>query len=254
MPAPLLETQGLVRRFGGFVAVDDVHLTIRRGEFHSLIGPNGAGKTTLLNLLSGDLTPTEGRIFYGGQEITGRSLWQRARLGISRAYQLTHLFPRLSAFENVRLAVQSLHGAGVIRDWWIPTRSLAAVQEKTMALLEEVGLAAKASLPALALSHGDQRKLELAMALALDPEVLLLDEPTAGMAVEEVPGILAVIGRVFSRGNLTIVMVEHRMDIVLKLSQRITVMHLGRLLAQGTPVEIVQDRRVQEAYLGGLSG
>lgn len=256
----ILETRDLSRRFGGFTAVDRVNLSIRAGEFHAIIGPNGAGKTTLFNLLSGDLQPTAGQILWKGADITRLPAHHRVHLGIGRSYQLTNLFPSLTALENVRLAVQARLNKATrgspasLRLGFLPATRFAEVKERARAVLTEVGLAGREGVEARALSHGDQRKLEIAMLLACDPELLLLDEPTAGMSHDEVPEMLEVIGRLRRDGRRTVVLVEHKLDIVLNTSDRITVLHLGRVIASGTPEEIVRDETVQAAYLGGFNG
>jgi len=267
--ADVLEIRGLTKHFGGFAALADVSFTVRQGTLHSIIGPNGAGKTTLFNLLSGVLKPTAGKIFLRGRDITGLPPHRIARLGLGRAFQLTHLFPNLTVLENVRLAVQAQAAAGREapgaaglrgRRWparwvmWQPAERVGPFVERAAEIVDQVGLAGKEQVPAHALSHGDQRKLDLAIALALDPDVLLLDEPTAGVSREEVPAIVAVIERIRREGRRTILLVEHKMEIVLNISDRITVLQHGRFLAEGTPAEIVANPAVQAAYLGDEYG
>ncbi len=255
---PILETQGLTKRFGGFVALDKVELQIRAGEFHAVIGPNGAGKTTLFNLLTGDLTPSEGRIIWLGRDMSRLAPHLRVHLGIGRSYQITNLFPNLTVLENVRLAVQA-GAAGNRAGWpapgWLRLPAAARLEGPALQadrVLDQVGLLAMRGERVRTLSHGDQRKLELAMVLASDPHLLLLDEPTAGMSHEEVPAILDVIRSLRESGRRTVVLVEHKMDVVLALSDRITVLNLGRVIASGPPDVIVDDETVQAAYLGGM--
>lgn len=248
----LLETRALSKHFGGLKAVDDVSLQVAEGHFHSIIGPNGAGKTTLFNLLSSALKPTSGQVFLRGEEITNLPSHRMAHLGIGRSYQITNIFPTLTVFENVRLAAQAL-GKDNFR-LLTPIGSLKHYAEKAELAVEAVGLDRSAAMPALALNHGEKRKLELAILLAQDPEILLLDEPTAGLASEAVPEFMAMIDQVRRAGAKTVVLVEHNMNVVMSLSDRITVMHQGRLLAEGTPLEISADAEVQRAYLGEMYG
>ncbi len=245
----LLETQDLSKHFGGLKAVEGVDLRVRQGSLHAIIGPNGAGKTTLLNLICGHLRPTRGRIFFQGQEVTGASPDRMARMGIGRTFQVTQLFPSLSVLEHVRLAAHaSLSGHW---RWWRDYRAWQAPLERAWATLERVGLKEKAWLPATALPHGDQRRLELAMALAQAPRLILLDEPAAGLSVEQIPALMTLI-RSLVDGHVTVVLVEHNMEVVMHLAQRITVMHQGQILAEGTPAEIAANPEVQSAYLGTL--
>ena len=250
MSAPLLQTEHISRSFGGLHAVRDVSINVQPGEVYAIIGPNGAGKTTFFNIISGTLRPDAGRIFFKGREITALPLRKMAHLGIGRAFQITSLFPTLSAGENVRLAAQAC-GNDNLR-FWRHSASFKRYIERADSVLEQVGLAAKAHLPTSALSHGEKRKLELALLLASEPELLLLDEPTAGMASNQVPELLEVIDQLRSSGKHTIMLVEHRMDVVMKVSDRIMVMHSGAMLAEGTPQEIANNDQVQQAYLGGL--
>jgi branched-chain amino acid transport system ATP-binding protein len=249
---PILETRDLRREFGALVAVDDVSIEIAEGALHSIIGPNGAGKTTLFNLISGTLAPTGGRVFYRGEDITDHPIHRTIHRGIGRSFQITNLFPNLTVLENVRLAVQALGGDSF--------RVLASHRRhpgyvtRAMEVLEQVGLSDKAGQLAGTLPHGDQRKLELGMILAPDPDVLMLDEPTAGMAAEQVPQLIALVQEIHSSGTKTVVLVEHNMNVVMSVSDRITVMHQGALLAEGTPAEISANEAVQTAYLGALYG
>ena len=246
----ILETQRLRKEFGALVAVDDVTMQIEAGSLHSIIGPNGAGKTTLFNLVSGTLEPTAGRVFYRGEDITDTPVYRTIHRGIGRSFQITNIVPNLSVFENVRLAGQAM-GSGSFR-LFRSHRSLAAPAARARQVLERVGLADKAMVPARTLPHGDQRKLELGMILAPDPDVLMLDEPTAGMAAEQVPELMALVQEIQTAGDKTVVLVEHNMNVVMAVSDRITVMHQGALLAEGSPAEISADERVQTAYLGEL--
>ncbi len=248
----LLETRELTKRFGGLTAVAGVSLQIARNSLHTIIGPNGAGKTTFFNLLCGNIKPTSGTVLLNGRDITGLPVHQAIRHGIGRSFQITNLFPNLTAFEHVRLAAQALSP----RRFRMFGRAAAMPEAvaRSYAALELVGLHTEAQTIASALSHGDKRRLELAMLVAPDPAVLMLDEPTAGMASEQIPQLVDVIGRIRASGNKTIVLVEHRMDVVMSVSDRITVMHQGAVLAEGAPREIAANQQVQQAYLGGLYG
>ncbi|KIL53137.1 ABC transporter ATP-binding protein [Jeotgalibacillus campisalis] len=244
-----MQTKDLTIQFGGHTAVDHVSFTLPEKQFKSVIGPNGAGKTTFFNLLSGELKPTKGEIFYKGESLRGVSAVDRTRLGIGRSYQITNVFPNLTVFENVRLAVQSK--SKIRYPFWKSAHSYHELAEETHELLKQVLLDNKAQLFASQLSHGEKRKLEIAMLLALDTEVLLLDEPTAGMSLEEVPAILNVIHSIKEQGTKTILLIEHKMDMILDLSDSIMVLFNGKLLADGTPGEIMENETVQQAYLGG---
>ncbi len=246
----ILEARRLRKQFGGLAAVDDVSLSIKRGSVHSIIGPNGAGKTTLFNLLTGTYKPTAGQVFFKGEDITHVPLHRRAHLGLGRSFQITNIFPNLTVLENVRLAAQAMSEV----NFHLLRRAdhFKSFIERAQQVLEWVGLADMAGLPATVLPHGGKRKLELAILLAPDPEVLLLDEPTAGMASEQVPELMATIQEVRRQGNKTIVLVEHNMNVVMNISDIITVMNLGKLLAEGTPAEVSANRTVQAVYLGEL--
>ncbi len=248
----LLEGRELRKEFGGLVAVDDVNIQVRAGDLHSIIGPNGAGKTTLFNLLTGNLKPTRGTVWFKGQDITHQPLFRRTHLGIGRSFQITNIFPNLTVLENVRLAAQA-RGGDSFKFWW-HYRHFKQYLDEAMQAITQVGLFDKANIPAVILPHGDQRKLELAILLASDAELLLLDEPTAGMATEQVPMLLEIIQTVRATGNRTIMLVEHNMNVVMNISDRITVMHQGAVLAEGTPAEITRNATVQKAYLGELYG
>lgn len=248
----ILETQNLRKDFGGLVAVADVSLKVKANSLHSIIGPNGAGKTTFFNLLSGDLKPTHGRVIYKGRDITDLPAHRTAHLGIGRSYQITNIFPALTVFENIRIAAQAL-GKDNFK-FWQHHRHFSSYVELTHQVIEQVGLTAQMDTPAQLLAHGDKRKLELAIILAADVELLLLDEPTAGMAREEIPLLMEIIDQIRKGGDKTIMLVEHKMDLVMNVSDWITVMHQGRVLAEGTPAEIATNDTVQSAYLGDLYG
>jgi branched-chain amino acid transport system ATP-binding protein len=250
MPNILLETHNLRKAFGALVAVDDVSVQVQAGTIHSIIGPNGAGKTTFFNLLSGNIEPTAGRVVYKGKDITRVPLHRTAHIGIGRSFQITNLFPNLTVLENVRLACQAL-GKDNFR-FYRPAGHFKRYEERSRAVLQQVGLGQRALQLARTLPHGDQRKLELGIILASDPELLLLDEPTAGMAAEQVPELMALIKQIHNTGSKTIILVEHNMNVVMSISDRITVMHQGQVLAEGTPAEIAANETVQSAYLGGL--
>ena len=238
-------------RFGGHVAVDHVTLDVAPATLKSIIGPNGAGKTTLFNLLSGQYRPTAGRILYKGRDVTGKNAAARTRLGIGRSFQLTNIFPTLSVLENVRLAVQARRGLG----WnaWRDYRSFPALEDRAYELLETVLLASRWNAVAAELAHGEKRKLEIGILLALEPEVLLLDEPTAGMSLEEVPGIIGLIERIKAGRERTIILVEHKIGMVMALSDSIAVLKDGRLIADDSPDAIGRNPEVQAAYFGGAT-
>lgn len=248
--ASIIETKDLTIMFGGHTAVDHVNFSVSQNQFTSIIGPNGAGKTTFFNLLSGQLRPTSGEVYFKGENITKLSPTARTRKGIGRSFQITNVFPNLTVLENVRLAVQSKEG--VRYQMLAHFRKYKKFEEKALDILALVLLDNKANQIAKNLAHGEKRKLEIAMLLALDTEVLLLDEPTAGMSVEEVPAILEVIKKIKAEGNRTIVLIEHKMDMILDLSDEVMVLFNGTLLATGTPEEIMNNETVQSAYLGGL--
>jgi branched-chain amino acid transport system ATP-binding protein len=245
---PVLETRDLTIRFGGHVAVNAVSCAFAAGTTTAIVGPNGAGKTTYFNLISGQLPATAGDVLLNGESLSGKPPSARTRLGLGRAFQLTNLFPNLSVKENVRLAIQARAGVGLdLWDIWSNRRDLIA---RTEHVLERVALAAKGDAPAMSLSHGDQRKLEVGMLLALEPEVFMFDEPTAGMSVDEVPVILDLIRAIKADGSKTILLVEHKMDVVRELADRIIVLHNGTLMADGDPATVIASPIVQEAYLG----
>src|SRR5213594_1830490 len=245
--APLLRTEALTRAFGSLIAVDRVDVAVKRGELRSIIGPNGAGKTTFFRLISGETAPSSGRIWFNGKEITGLPQHETARLGIAKSYQITNVFPHLSVLENVRVAVQ---GHARAFNFWSRADRLTDVSERATRLLETVGLGRKAAGLAAHLSHGEKRHLEIGIALAAEPSLLLLDEPTAGMSPEETDETMRLI-RELAAGR-TVVLVEHKMKLVMRISDRITVLHQGQVLAEGSPEEIRANDRVQQTYLGAL--
>jgi branched-chain amino acid transport system ATP-binding protein len=242
----ILETQGLTKEFRGFVAVKDVNLRVQRGTIHALIGPNGAGKTTCFNLLTHFLAPTRGRITFKGRDITGSRPADIARLGLVRSFQISAVFPHLSVLANVRVALQ--RGRGRSFDFWRSERVLGAFDGRALELLEAVGLAGMAGVPAVELPYGRKRALEIATTLALEPEMMLLDEPTAGMSHEDVDRISALIKRVAA--NRTVLMVEHNLSVVEHLSDRITVLARGEILAEGDYAAVSQNAEVRDAYMG----
>ena len=242
----ILETRGLVKEFKGFVAVSDVNLKVQRGHIHALIGPNGAGKTTVFNLLTKFLPPTRGQILYKGQDITQEKPAQTARRGIVRSFQISATFPHLTLLENVRIALQRKLGTSF--HFWASERTLSSLNDRALQLLAEVGLAEYASLPAVELPYGRKRALEIATTLALDPEMLLLDEPTSGMGHEDIGRISALIKRVAA--NRTVLMVEHNLSVVADLSDTITVLSRGEVLTEGPYEAVSKDPQVIEAYMG----
>jgi ABC-type branched-subunit amino acid transport system ATPase component/ABC-type branched-subunit amino acid transport system substrate-binding protein len=246
----IVETSRLRKEFGALVAVANVSIKVLPNTIHSVIGPNGAGKTTFFNLLSGNLEPTAGRVFFKGRDITKLPLHRTAHLGIGRSFQITNIFPNLTVLENVRLACQAL-GKGNFQ-MLRPHRAFHEYEQRASEIIHLVGLEQQALQPARTLPHGGQRKLELGIILAADPELLLLDEPTAGMAAEQVPELMNLIRDVHATGSKTIMLVEHNMNVVMNISDFITVMHQGQVLAEGTPEEISANEVVQSAYLGGL--
>ena len=246
----LLETQSLTKSFGALRAVNDVSLSIEAGSLHSIIGPNGAGKTTLFNLLTGTFPPTSGRIVLDGRDITGTPAARVAHLGLARSYQRTTVFPAFSLLDNVWVAAFATGKSwrGLI---WRKTGRYAEVGERARQALADVGLLAKADVPAREISHGEQRQLELAIALAAAPRVLLLDEPAAGLSPDETRKMVSLVRTL--KGRYTIVLIEHKIDIIMSVSDRISVMHFGSLIAEGTPQEIQKNAEVRRAYLGGVA-
>jgi branched-chain amino acid transport system ATP-binding protein len=242
----ILETRRLTKEFRGFVAVRDVDLRVRRGSIHALIGPNGAGKTTFFNLLTHFLTPTAGRIVFDGRDITGSRPADIARLGLVRSFQISAVFPHLTVLENVRIALQRRRGTSF--DFWRSERVLTALNGRALALLEAVGLTAFGPTPAVELPYGRKRALEIATTLALSPQMLLLDEPTAGMAHDDVGRIAALIKKVAA--DRTVLMVEHNLSVVENLSDTITVLARGEVLAEGSYREVSRNADVIQAYMG----
>jgi branched-chain amino acid transport system ATP-binding protein len=242
----ILETRGLTKEFKGFVAVKDVSLKVRRGSIHALIGPNGAGKTTCFNLLTHFLAPTRGQIFYKGREITGASPASIAGMGLVRSFQISAVFPHLTVLENVRIALQRKRGHSF--DFWRSEMVLKALDAPARELIDAVGLSESVETVAVELPYGRKRALEIATTLALDPEMMLLDEPTAGMAHDDVERITALVKR--AAANRTVLMVEHNLSVVSSISDVITVLARGEVLAEGDYATVSKERRVVEAYLG----
>ena len=244
----MLDVKGVSKRFGSLVALRDISLSVEKGELRAIIGPNGAGKTTLFNMISGFYRPTSGAIAFNGRDITALAAHERVTLGIARTFQITEIFPELTTFENVRISTEVADGYRLRP--WISRAGASAVHRRIVETLEITGLGAKADRLVGELAHGDQRAAEIAMALALRPRLLLLDEPTAGMGEQETFEITQLIGRLHREGNFTIVLIEHDMRVIFHLADRITVLDQGGLLADGTPEEIAADESVQAAYLG----
>lgn len=242
----ILETLGLTKEFAEFFAVRDVTLKVRRGSIHALIGPNGAGKTTCFNLLTKFLQPSAGQIFYNGRDITAMAPADVARMGIVRSFQISAVFPHLTALENVRVALQRQHGSSF--DFWRSKSVLNRFNHRALELLDDVGLSEFASTPAVEMPYGRKRALEIATTVALDPDMMLLDEPMAGMGHEDIDKIAALIERISAK--YTILMVEHNLSVVANLSDTITVLARGQVLAEGTYADLSKDERVTEAYLG----
>ena len=244
-PPVLLRTERLTRSFGRLLAVNAVNFEVRAGELRSVIGPNGAGKSTFFKLIAGELPPTSGRVLFDGEDITGWPHFAVSRRGIAKSYQITTIFPELSVFENVRVAVQCRR---TVMNCWSRADRLDAVAATAREILRAVELDGRADLPATHLGHGLQRHLEIAIALGCNPKLLLLDEPTAGMSPEETERTIALIKRIAA--GRTVILVEHKMKVVMTISDRITVLHQGAVLAEGSPADIRADDRVQQVYLG----
>jgi len=246
----ILETESLTKSFGALTAVSDVSLSVEAGTLHSVIGPNGAGKTTLFNLLTGTFPPTSGRILLDGRDITGTTAERAAHLGLARSYQRTTVFPAFSLLDNVWVAAFATG-----KSWrgllWRRAERYPEVTERARQALADVGLLAKADVPAREISHGEQRQLELAIALAAAPRMLLLDEPAAGLSPDETRKMVSLVRTL--KGRYTIVLIEHKIDIIMSVSDRISVMHFGSLIAEGTPQEIQKNPEVRRAYLGGVA-
>jgi branched-chain amino acid transport system ATP-binding protein len=248
----MLETKNLTIRFGGHVAVNAVSCRFEPGTLTAIVGPNGAGKTTYFNLISGQLPASEGQVLLGGRDLSALPASARTRAGLGRAFQLTNLFPNLSVFENVRLAVQATlegpHRRGL--NLWSVWSDHAALTARAREILTSVAMAHQQEVPVASLPHGDQRKLEVALLMALDPQVYMFDEPTAGMSHDEAPVVLNLIRQLKRDKTKTILLVEHKMDVVRELADRIIVLHNGMLVADGEPSEVIASPVVQEAYLG----
>jgi branched-chain amino acid transport system ATP-binding protein len=245
MASPIVRTERLTRSFGSLMAVAHVNFEVERGELRSIIGPNGAGKTTFFRLISGEMPPSSGRIWFDGREIAGLPQHRVSRLGVSKSYQITNVFPHLTVLENIRVAAQTYR---LSFNFWGRAAALTAIREKAGVILKEVGLWDKRELLAAYLSHGEKRHLELGIALSTDPTLLLLDEPTAGMSPEETDETIHLIRRIAA--GRTVILVEHKMKVVMNISDRITVLHQGQVLAEGSPAEIRANTRVQQTYLG----
>ena len=248
----MLETKDLTIRFGGHVAVNAVSCAFQPGTLTAIVGPNGAGKTTYFNLISGQLKASAGQVFLGGHDLSALSPSERTRAGLGRAFQLTNLFPNLSVIENVRLAVQATSGGSHLRgmNLWSIWSDHADLTQRAAQILQSVALLDKQAQAVGSLPHGDQRKLEVALLMALDPQVFMFDEPTAGMSHDEAPVILNLIRELKKDKTKTILLVEHKMDVVRELADRIIVLHNGQLVADGEPAEVIASAVVQEAYLG----
>ena len=248
MPEPIFRTVGLHKHFGGLAATNDVSFEVERAEFRAIIGPNGAGKSTLFNLITGFLRPDAGRVLYEGRDITGTPAYRMFLQGVSRTFQITNIFTNLSVRENVQIALLSYRGR-LYRGLQPAERQMRAEAEE---LLDLVGLSGHAGVEASTLSHGDRKKLELAVALANQPRLLFLDEPTAGMAAKERIEAIRMVRRIAGGRDLTVVFTEHDMQVVFEVADRISVLHQGRIIAEGPPAEVRQSADVQRVYLGGV--
>jgi branched-chain amino acid transport system ATP-binding protein len=246
MDKPLLEIRGLVKRYGGLVATNEARLNVREGELHALIGPNGAGKTTLIHQISGAIRPDQGHILFDGAEITSQPMHRRVAKGLARSYQITSIFPRLSVLDNIALAVQARSGSSM--RFWRPVLSERTLFEEAGQILAQVGLGDKAEQLAGSLAHGEQRQLELGITLATQPRLLLLDEPMAGMGPEESERMVELL--LALKGKTTILLIEHDMNAVFRLADRISVLVYGRVIMTGCPAEVRDDSEVRKAYLG----
>lgn len=242
----ILETQKLCKSFGALMATDDVEFGVKEGEIRALIGPNGAGKTTFFNLITGNLTPSSGRILWKGKDITSLRMHQVSQMGIARSYQITNIFPNLTTFENIRLSAQSRKK---YQNFFIAATRLRDVARRTEEIMNMLGLQGKETVIAANLSHGDHRRLEIGISLATSPELLLLDEPTAGMSPAETEEMIDLIHKIAK--DLTIIIVEHDMKVVMELAETISVLHYGKIIAEGTPEEIRRNKQVLAVYLGG---
>jgi len=248
----MLETKQLTVRFGGHVAVNAVSCAFQPGTLTAIVGPNGAGKTTYFNLISGQIKASAGEVFLNGKSLAGMSVSQRTRAGLGRAFQLTNLFPKLSVLENVRLAVQATRSGTHLRglNLWSIWSDHHALTQRAEEVLAAVAMSAQQATPVASLPHGDQRKLEVALLMALESEVFMFDEPTAGLSADEAPVILNLIRKLKDDPSKTILLVEHKMEVVRELADRIIVLHNGALVADGEPAEVIASPIVQEAYLG----
>ena len=242
----MLEVHALTKSFGGFLAVSEVSLAVREGQIAAVIGPNGAGKSTLFNLITGHLQPTAGEIFLAGRDITGVPPHRICGMGVGRSFQRTNIFPKLTVFENVQAALLAHQGQG--RNFW--SRAQTLYHEESAGLLASIGLADQAQSVAGTLAYGNQKQLELGIALASDPKILLLDEPTAGMSAGETHATIALLGRIARERGLTLLFTEHDMAVVFSIAQQIAVMHQGRIIADGTPTAVRADAEVRRVYLG----
>ena len=242
----ILETRNLTKDFGGLTAVNGVNFLVSKGELRAVIGPNGAGKTTFFNMIAGKITPTRGEIWFKGEDITNIPPYIITRKGIGRSYQITNIFPKLTVFENIRLAVQAMK---VTYDFWTDVRCLNGINQKVMNILDVLKLTDESETLASNLPHGLQRHLEIGIALASDPVLLLLDEPAAGMTREEIQRMMELIKDISQKG-LTVILIEHDMTFVMAVSEKITVLHEGRILAEGRPEDIQTNEEVQRVYLG----
>jgi branched-chain amino acid transport system ATP-binding protein len=242
----MLEVRGLSKSFGGFRAVSNVDLAVAEGEIAAVIGPNGAGKSTLFNLITGHLQPTAGKVFVDGRDITGVAPYRICAMGLGRSFQRTNIFPKLTVLENVQAAILAHRGQG--RNFW--SRSETLYRDESEALLASIGLAGRAQVTAGTLSYGNQKQLELGIALASDPKILLLDEPTAGMSASETHESIALIERIAQERGLTLLFTEHDMAVVFSIAQKIAVLHQGRIIAHGDPVAVRADAEVRRVYLG----
>ena len=242
----MLEVRGLSKSFGGFRAVSDVDLAVAEGEIAAVIGPNGAGKSTLFNLMTGHLQPTSGQVFVNGRDVTGVAPYKICGMGLGRSFQRTNIFPKLTVLENVRAALLAHRGQGA--NFW--SRANRLCHSEAEALLASIGLAGQAATTAGTLSYGNQKQLELGIALASDPKILLLDEPTAGMSASETHETMALIARIARERRLTLLFTEHDMAVVFSIAQRIAVLHQGRVIAHGDPASVRADAQVRRVYLG----
>jgi branched-chain amino acid transport system ATP-binding protein len=245
----ILETRNLTKKFGGLVAVNDVNVSLERGICKGLIGPNGSGKTTLFNLICKAVKPTTGKVFFKGKDITKLPPHEISKMGIGRSYQVTNIFFRLPVLENVRIAVQSRRK--INHNFYSNVDEFDECRQKALEILAMIGLGGRENFVASALTPGDVRKLELAIALATEPELLLLDEPTAGVSIEEVPSMIDIVKKIKHPDRLTILLIEHKIDVIMDICDSIFVMHRGSIIADGTPQEIANNELVQTIYFGG---